>query len=232
MKNLHPSSPAFIRVRSVVIYDESPVVRRWLTGVMTGTAESFRTVSAVGTVPELLAAYVERRADLVLVGVHRASTGGADAAQMLLDADPRAPVVVFGSLADACFLSAAVACGARGLMLLDPDDEGRPFAPRVSATPTRTPALAGPKWTPASAGSKRPPATGRTDDPAMRTLPSERQLAILRGMSRGSSNKEIGGDLLVSEDTVKTQAGALFRTLGARDRAHAVALGLRQGLLT
>ena len=42
---------------------------------------------------------------------------------------------------------------------------------------------------------------------------------------------EIGRELFVSEDTVKTHARRLFRKLGARDRAHAVAAGFRAGLV-
>jgi DNA-binding NarL/FixJ family response regulator len=61
---------------------------------------------------------------------------------------------------------------------------------------------------------------------------TERELQVLHGMADGKSNAEIGRDLFVSEDTVKTHARRLFRKLGARDRAHAVASGFRSGLVT
>jgi len=60
---------------------------------------------------------------------------------------------------------------------------------------------------------------------------TERELQILRGMTRGLSNGEIGRKLFLSEDTVKTHARRLFLRLGAHDRAHAVGLGLRNGLV-
>jgi DNA-binding NarL/FixJ family response regulator len=60
---------------------------------------------------------------------------------------------------------------------------------------------------------------------------TERELQVLRGMADGKSNAEIGRELFVSEDTVKTHARRLFRKLGARDRAHAVASGFRTGLV-
>ncbi|MBO3733833.1 response regulator transcription factor [Glycomyces sp. NEAU-S30] len=60
---------------------------------------------------------------------------------------------------------------------------------------------------------------------------TERELQVLRGMSEGKSNAEIGRDLFVSEDTVKTHARRMFRKLGARDRAHAVAEAFRSGLV-
>jgi DNA-binding NarL/FixJ family response regulator len=65
-----------------------------------------------------------------------------------------------------------------------------------------------------------------------RPLLTERELQVLRGMADGKSNAEIGRELYVSEDTVKTHARRLFRKLGARDRAHAVAAGFRAGLVS
>ncbi|HYN94912.1 MAG TPA: response regulator transcription factor, partial [Pilimelia sp.] len=66
---------------------------------------------------------------------------------------------------------------------------------------------------------------------ARRVVLTERELQVLRGMADGKSNAEIGRELFVSEDTVKTHARRLFRKLGARDRAHAVAAGFRSGLV-
>ena len=42
-------------------------------------------------------------------------------------------------------------------------------------------------------------------------------------MTEGKSNGEIGRELFLSEDTVKTHARRLFRKLGVNDRAQAVA---------
>jgi DNA-binding NarL/FixJ family response regulator len=66
---------------------------------------------------------------------------------------------------------------------------------------------------------------------ARRPALTERELQVLRGMADGKSNAEIGRELFVSEDTVKTHARRLFRKLGARDRAHAVAAAFRAGLV-
>ncbi|HEX6869508.1 MAG TPA: response regulator transcription factor [Micromonosporaceae bacterium] len=76
------------------------------------------------------------------------------------------------------------------------------------------------------------PAAGGMAFGGMRRLAlTERELQVLRGMADGKSNAEIGRDLFVSEDTVKTHARRLFRKLGARDRAHAVAAAFRAGLV-
>jgi DNA-binding NarL/FixJ family response regulator len=73
---------------------------------------------------------------------------------------------------------------------------------------------------------------GVAEPPRRRVDLTERELQVLRGMAEGKSNAEIGRDLYVSEDTVKTHARRLFRKLGARDRAHAVASAFRAGLVS
>ena len=60
---------------------------------------------------------------------------------------------------------------------------------------------------------------------------SEREQQVLSGMSQGKSNQQIGRDLYLSEDTVKTHARRLFRKMNVGDRAHAVAVGFRSGLV-
>jgi DNA-binding CsgD family transcriptional regulator len=59
-----------------------------------------------------------------------------------------------------------------------------------------------------------------------------REMYVVRGMAQGKPNAEIGRELFISEDTVKTHARRLFRKLSAKDRAHAVALAFRAGLLS
>ena len=55
---------------------------------------------------------------------------------------------------------------------------------------------------------------------------SRREGEVLIELARGLDNKSIAGQLCISEETVKSHMKAIFRKLGARDRAHAVALAL------
>ena len=59
---------------------------------------------------------------------------------------------------------------------------------------------------------------------------TEREMQVLTGMSRGRSNAEIGKELFLSEDTVKTHARRLFRKLDAADRAPGRRGGLPLGI--
>jgi DNA-binding NarL/FixJ family response regulator len=54
---------------------------------------------------------------------------------------------------------------------------------------------------------------------------SSRQHQVLKGLVEGKSNKEIAKGLNVAEGTVKMHLAALYRVLGATNRAHAAALG-------
>lgn len=58
-----------------------------------------------------------------------------------------------------------------------------------------------------------------------------RELDILRLLTAGMANKQIGARLYLSADTVKTHLGNIYRKLGVEGRAHAVAVALRRGLL-
>ncbi|MEX0588219.1 MAG: response regulator transcription factor [Cyanobium sp.] len=60
---------------------------------------------------------------------------------------------------------------------------------------------------------------------------SERELEVLGLVARGESNVQIGQQLFITAETVKTHLRNLFSKLQARDRTHAAVLGLRWGLI-
>lgn len=62
-------------------------------------------------------------------------------------------------------------------------------------------------------------------------LLSAREVQVLECLSDGQSNKVIASSLAISEDTVKAHLKSLYEKLGASDRAHAVAIALRQQLI-
>jgi DNA-binding NarL/FixJ family response regulator len=62
--------------------------------------------------------------------------------------------------------------------------------------------------------------------------PTVREIEVLRLISDGLANREIGVRLFLSEETVKSHVRHLLAKLQARSRAHAVAVGFRRGLLS
>jgi DNA-binding CsgD family transcriptional regulator len=55
---------------------------------------------------------------------------------------------------------------------------------------------------------------------------TRRESDVLDELLQGQSNRQIGRNLFISEDTVKSHVKAILRKLGARDRAHGVSLVL------
>jgi DNA-binding NarL/FixJ family response regulator len=240
-------------VRTVLVCVRTPVAAQAIAVCANrlGMASVVRTAT---TGVEVLARLAERPADVVLVDSALTRPDPVGFVRRALGYAPGATLVLFGP-EDGQVASAAVAAGARGVIRGgDPDLVTSVtktllllcLPPRPALTPA--PALAGGSG--AVPAPAPPPTAGGGDHPAEAPSPvvpaqrdsepnrprrpalTERELQVLHGMADGKSNAEIGRDLFVSEDTVKTHARRLFRKLGARDRAHAVASGFRSGLVS
>jgi DNA-binding NarL/FixJ family response regulator len=72
--------------------------------------------------------------------------------------------------------------------------------------------------------------TQRPVPAAIGTL-STREREILVGLARGRTNRELAGDLIVSEATVKTHVSNLLTKLGVRSRVQAVVLAYEAGVV-
>ncbi|HEY3502223.1 MAG TPA: response regulator transcription factor [Actinocatenispora sp.] len=212
-------------MRSVLVCVRTPVaaqrIAAWAAHL--GVAAAVRTALSG---EEALARMGERPADVVLIDVGMTRPDPVQFTRRVLSRGPHTALVLVGA-DDPRAAAAAVAAGARGVIRAGEHGEDLVSALAqgiLLACPNN-----GSRGTPVAS-----PALGRPNPaPAVRrSVLTERELQVLRGMSEGKSNAEIGRELFVSEDTVKTHARRLFRKLGARDRAHAVASAFRSGLVT
>jgi two-component system NarL family response regulator len=76
-----------------------------------------------------------------------------------------------------------------------------------------------------------PAAAAKLAEGVTRVQLTPREMASLRLMSDGKSNKEIAVQLAISERTVKTHLGHLFEKLGVTSRTEAIRVATRRGLV-
>ncbi len=201
---------------TVLVCDDSALVRETLHRALSSVPGITRIVDA-SSGEEALARWPVERPSLVLMDVRMPGIGGVEAARRLLSRHPEAIVVMVTVSEDAEGVARSVAGGARGYLVKDASRE------EVAATVV---------YALSDGMTRRSVPAPRSNESSAPAPPlTEREMQVLTGMSRGRSNAEIGKELYLSEDTVKTHARRLFRKLGAADRAQAVAVGFRWGLV-
>jgi len=196
---------------SVMVCDDSPHVRTTMRRCLASVPE-VSSVTATASGEELLARYPVERPEVLFLDVTMPGMGGREALRRLLEQDPRVVVVMMTTGESPHIVADAVNHGACGYVAKDasPQEVAAVLATLVARAPRpRLPQQ-------------------RRREPALLT---QREQQVLRGMSEGRSNAQIGNTLFLSEDTVKTHARRLFRKLAVSDRGHAVAEGLRRGLI-
>jgi DNA-binding NarL/FixJ family response regulator len=204
-------------VTTVLICDDLPGAREGLRRAV-ASLPGVRRVDTATCGEEVLTRWPRERHDLILMDVQMPGLGGVEAARRLVRDHPDANVVMLTLASDREAAAVAIASGARGFLHKDVARE------ELSAT------LANALTVTALAPSLQIPAP-RTFDANAPVL-TEREQQVLSGMANGKSNAQIGRDLYLSEDTIKTHARRLFRKLEVGDRAQAVAAGFRYGFVS
>jgi DNA-binding NarL/FixJ family response regulator len=204
-------------VTTVLICDDQSTVRDGLARCV-GSVPGVTRVDTAASGEEVLARWPTERQDLVLMDVQMPGIGGVEATRRLTREFPDVSVVMLTVASDREAVAVAVAAGARGFLHKEVSRE------EVCATVANALTLLPPE--PVDNGH-----TGRRGGGEAPDL-TQRELQVLTGMAGGKSNAQIGRDLFLSEDTIKTHARRLFRKLDVGDRAEAVAAGFRYGLVS
>jgi DNA-binding NarL/FixJ family response regulator len=224
------SSAGSQKMIRIVVADDHEVVR-------TGFAELLRTqpdFTVVGTAAdgaEAVRLCGETGPDVVLMDVRMPVMDGISATRHLVAAPGKVPTVLILTTFDVDeYVYDALSAGASGFLLKDVTAEQLFEAVRIV---DRGDALLAPSVTRRLIGEfARIRSTAGRPSTAVIDMLTPRELEVLRLVAGGLSNAEIGGQLVVSDETVKTHVSRILSKLGLRDRTQIVVAAYESGLVS
>jgi DNA-binding NarL/FixJ family response regulator len=205
---------------SILVVDDHPIVREGLVSVLSDEPD-FRVAGSSASAEEALERVEQEHPDVVLLDLELPGQDGVTAIPMLLAAAPGTHILVFTAYDTDERVFGAMRAGARGYLLKGASAEEIARAVRTVNE--------GESYLEPRIASK---IVARVSSPASFRSPlSERERSVLRLVAAGQSNKQIAHALSISERTVKFHVTSILNKLNADNRAQAVALASRQGLL-
>jgi DNA-binding NarL/FixJ family response regulator len=196
----------------VALADDQALVRAGLRALL--QQQGIVVVLEAEDGADLLAKLAEQSVDVVLSDIRMPAIDGIEALLQLRERGDRTPVLLLTTFDDSDLLLRATDAGAQGFLLKDaaPGDLRDAIA-RVAAGETLL--------QPVSTDPVRARFRFRDESTPTETF-SPREIAILRLLAGGYSNKEIARSLFLAEGTVKNYVSTILDKLGTRDRTRAV----------
>jgi len=202
----------------VVVVDDQRLIRSGLRKVLS-VAPDIIVVGEAANGQEAVEVTISIRPDVVLMDVHMPVLNGVAATRRLQAEVPEAHVLLLSTFDDDEYVFEGLRSGAVGYLLKDAEDDELIAAIRAAA---RGQGMLHPSVT-----TKVIAAFARLSEdkpaPMAPLVPlTEQEIAILRLIAGGSTNRMIADTLSFTEGTIKQYVSAIMIKLEARDRTHAV----------
>ncbi|HYM86993.1 MAG TPA: response regulator transcription factor [Pseudoxanthomonas sp.] len=196
----------------VALADDQALVRAGLRALL--QQQGIMVVVEAEDGADLLLKLLEQPVDVVLSDIRMPGTDGIEALLRLRERGDATPVLLLTTFDDSDLLLRATDAGAQGFLLKDAAPEDlRDAIMRVAAGETLL--------QPVSTDPVRARFRFRDESAPTETF-GTREVAILRLLAGGYSNKEIARSLFLAEGTVKNYVSTILDKLGTRDRTRAV----------
>lgn len=212
---------------TVLVVDDHTLFRRGLIALLQ-QEEGVKVVGEAGDAADALRTALELQPDLILLDNHLPGVTGVNFLPTLRAQVPRARVLMLTVSEDEQDLGTALRNGAQGYLLKTID--GEDLAAALIRT-MRGEAVVSPELTHKLVNAFRSSQAAVIHELADATAGlSPRELEIVRELTRGASNKEIGRSLGIAETTVKIHVQHILRKLGLSSRVQAAVWGSEKGL--
>jgi DNA-binding NarL/FixJ family response regulator len=207
----------------VLIVDDHPVTRDGLRTAF-NLADEIEVVGEAASGEEAIQVVADTKPDIVFMDVRMPGMNGIQATRQIRENNPDTKIILFTIDESRASVAEAIQAGVSGYLLKDASVGELINAARQAMAGK---AVIHPSLTQAFIEEVQ-----LVDRPSSPEAPlSPREVEILQKIAYGATTKEVADQLGISFHTVKTHLERIFEKLGANDRAQAVAIAIRQGLV-
>ncbi len=204
----------------VVLVDDSALVRQGIKAVLLAQTPSppITVVGEASNVAEAISTVASLKPDVVILDIRLPDGSGFDACKEILKRQPEIRVLVLTSFTNDSFIYDAITSGAQGYLMKEIDPQGLVQAIHdiASGKSILSPDV--------MAGVMRVVRGGGPNEDRSLASLSAQERRVLALVAEGKTNKEIGLDLGLSDNTVKNYLVSVFDKLQVKRRSQAAAL--------
>ena len=199
----------------ILVVDDHPLLREGVAAVLTGKSD-LTIVGEASDGPEAIEKFRALQPDVTIMDLQMPLMSGIDAMRAIRLERPAARIVLLTTFMGDVLAQRALKAGASAYLLKE--QVRRELADIIRAV---------------HQGMKRiePAIALQIANHVSEETLTSRETEVLELVAVGNSNKLIAKTLTISEETAKTHVKNIIAKLGARDRTHAVTVGLRRGII-
>jgi DNA-binding NarL/FixJ family response regulator len=205
----------------IVVVDDHTLFRRGLVGLL-AEMEGFQVVGEASNGKEALSMVELRKPDIVLLDVNMPDMSGIETLTALRRQGLDSPVLMLTISQHEEDLIGAIRAGANGYLLknAEPETLRQTIKQVVAGNSVLAPEITEQVFRLVRSGKFDP-----------LNLLTDREIEVLRFLSRGLTTAQTGSEMFISENTVKTHIRHILEKLDVSNRAEAVARATQLGLL-
>ncbi len=206
------TAPELIRL---LVVDDHPLIRNGIVGLVADQPD-MQVVAEATNGREAIEQYRVHRPSLTLMDLQMPELAGIDAVLAIRNEFSDAAIIVLTTYAGDAHVFRALQAGARGYLLKN--TLHKELLDSVRAVHAGKKALSAQL------------SIGLAEN-ALRGALTPSEIAVLRFVAEGNSNKQIARRLGLTEDTIKNRIKSILSKLHAEDRTHAAMIAIRRGVI-